>query len=87
MRKSKEHSGNIPSYHAGLSEDTDSRFLLGSCFLGKVRLRQELQILFGQKVVDTETWYGMCVCSCVCTLCGKKTAWPMEFSAYHVLLH
>lgn len=84
MRKSKEHSGSTPSYRAGLSGDMDSRLLLGSCFLGNVGLRRELQILFGQKVVD-ETWYGMCVL--VCALCGEKTTWPVELSACCVLLH
>lgn len=64
MRKSKEHSGTTPSHRAGLSGDMDGRLLLGSCFLGKMRLSYKLQILFGQKVVD-ETWCGMCVCSCV----------------------
>lgn len=85
MRRSKEYSGNTSSCHAGLSGAVDGGLLLGSWFLGKVRPKHELQILFGQKVVD-ETWHGMCVCSCVQNV-WEKTTWPMGFSAWCVLLH
>lgn len=51
----------------------DSRWTV--VFFGKVRLSRVLQILFGQKMVD-ETWYGMCVCSCVHAV-WEKTAWPV----------
>lgn len=68
MRRSKEYSGNTSSCHAGLNGAVDGRLLLGSWFLGKVRPKHELQILFGQEVVD-ETWN---VCVLMCAECVGK---------------
>lgn len=55
----------------------------GQRFLGKLRLKQELQILFGQKMAD-EKWYGMCVCGCVYAAREGET-WAMGRNAYSVL--
>lgn len=63
MRKSKEHSGTTPSHRAGLSGDMDSRLLLGSCFLGQMRLSYRFSLV--RRWLVDETWYGMCVRSCV----------------------